>query len=283
MKLNVNGLDFNVEVRGKGPALVLLHGFSGSGESWLAHSDVYSQHRRTIALDVIGHGQSACPSDSDRYTVEGAVSDIEALLQLLEASDADVLGYSMGGRVALAFAARAPSRVRTLILESASPGLLDGAERRARARRDDELAEVIEKDGLVGFIDRWEKMPLFASQAGLPEVVLSRQRQIRLRNRSVGLANSLRGMSVGRQPSFWDVLPDLRMPVLLIAGELDMKFREMAVAMDKLLSNGKVVVIENAGHTTHLEQPRVFDRAVLDFLRSHEPATAGKPNQGARD
>jgi 2-succinyl-6-hydroxy-2,4-cyclohexadiene-1-carboxylate synthase len=198
--------------------------------------------------------------------MEQCIADLLALLDTLEVGRAGVLGYSMGGRVALQLAAAAPARVSALVLESSSPGLADAAERQARIAADGALAASIERDGLAAFVERWERLPLFASQAALPADVRAGQRAQRMQNDPLGLANSLRGMGTGRQASLWDRLPQLHIPTLLIAGELDRKYCAIAEQMAQALPNARSVIVPNAGHTVHLEQPAIFTAAVREFL-----------------
>src|SRR5207253_3632168 len=130
---------------------------------------------------------------------------------------ATLLGYSMGGRIALYTAFS--SFFRALILESASPGLADPGEREQRRLSDETLAASIERDGVPAFIERWENLPLFASQKTLPLDCREKLHQQRLQNSATGLAQSLRGVGTGVQQSLYAQLPTLNIPVLLIAGE----------------------------------------------------------------
>lgn len=270
MQIPVNGITLNAEVAGSGHPLLLLHGFTGSAASWASHMAQYAQLRRTIAVDIIGHGLSAAPTDPERYRMEQCVEDLVAVLDALNVDRFDLLGYSMGGRVALHVAAAVPDRVRALIMESGSPGLASAAEREARVASDNGLADGIDRDGLETFINSWEKIPLFASQANLPPEVWARQRAQRLKSDPVGLANSLRGMGTGRQAQLWDRLPDLRMPTLLLAGEIDTRYCQIAQEMAAAMPNAQVAVVPNAGHSVHLEQPAAFDAAVMAFLRAQD-------------
>jgi 2-succinyl-6-hydroxy-2,4-cyclohexadiene-1-carboxylate synthase len=154
--------------------------------------------------------------------------------------------------------------VQTLILESASPGLADAAERRSRIASDEQLAASIERDGLASFVEYWSTIPLFSSQQRLPESQQTEIRVQRLLNNPQGLANSLRGLGTGVQPSLWDRLVELKMPALIMAGELDHKFAGIAQRME--IPNRKVVIVPDAGHAVHLEQPATFDRIVVGFL-----------------
>lgn len=270
MLIRVNDLTLNVDLAGDGPALLLLHGFTGAASSWAPLVPKLAAHRRTIAVDLIGHGGSESPPDPERYRMEPCVGDLGALLDALDVARADVLGYSMGGRVALHLAAALPERVRSLVLESSSPGIADPIERAARVAADNALADTIERDGLAAFVDRWERLPLFASQAGLPDETRARLRDQRLRNDPLGLANSLRGMGAGRPAPLWDRLAALGMPALLIAGEMDEKYRAIAAAMARAMPRPRVAIVPAAGHAVHLERPGAFLGAVLQFLDSSE-------------
>jgi 2-succinyl-6-hydroxy-2,4-cyclohexadiene-1-carboxylate synthase len=245
----------------------LLHGFTGSAATWEPVAQHLAGGSRTVAVDLIGHGRSDAPADWARYSIEHCVADLLALLDRLEIGQTDVLGYSMGGRVALHLAVAAPERVRALILESASPGLADPAERRARLAGDLALADSIERDGLEAFVDSWERQPLFASQATLPPATRALLRLQRLQNTPRGLANSLRGMGAGRMEPLWERLAGLAIPTLVVAGELDRKYCELGQQMQALLPDARLVVVPAAGHSAHLEQPQRFGEAVAQFLR----------------
>ena len=264
--LAVNGVRYAVFVAGDGPPLVLLHGFTGSSSTWHPHVARLAQARRVIAVDLLGHGGTTSPADPRRYAVERAVPDLLALLGQLGANTFALLGYSMGGRLALHVALAAPERVQALILESTSPGFLEAAERTARAQADKALAASIENEGIQAFVPRWEALPLFASQTYLPAAVRDQLRAQRLTNDPSGLANSLRGMGAGIMPSTWEHLGDLRMPVLLIAGALDKKYAAIAQAMAERASRAVTVIVAEAGHAVHIEQPDLFEETVIRFL-----------------
>ncbi len=276
--VQVNGIRLGVEQRGgptmnwghsSSPTLVMLHGFTGSAAGWGDHLDTLAAYGlRVIALDLPGHGQSDAPADPRRYSIEYCRQDILATLQELGVSqgEAVLLGYSMGGRVALYTAFS--GFFRALILESASPGLEDPAEREQRRTSDEALAASIERDGVQAFINRWEKLPLFASQSTLPPETREALRGQRLSNRASGLAQSLRGVGTGVQPSLHARLPTLHIPILLIAGELDTKFSAIARSMAQALPQSQLRIVPGAGHAVHLERPEEFDSLVGDFCLS---------------
>ncbi|MDQ6672887.1 MAG: 2-succinyl-6-hydroxy-2,4-cyclohexadiene-1-carboxylate synthase [Chloroflexota bacterium] len=260
--MRLNDLDFHVEIDGNGPPLLLLHGFTGSVRAWDALRPAIRSFARLITIDLIGHGRSAVPDDPARYSLEWSTRDLAALLDGLELDVVDVLGYSMGGRVALQFAVDAPERVRTLILESASPGIEDDLQRRRRMDSDAALAERILADGIEAFVAEWERLPLLAPAAHVSEVDRLQHTAERLRNNPLGLANSLRGMGAGQQTPLWPALADLEPPVLLIVGERDPRYRHIAERMRALIPRCKVAVVASAGHTVHVDAPDTFVRLV---------------------
>lgn len=257
---------YHIETVGTGEPLLLLHGFSGDSTTWHAAANTLAQRWRLIMLDCLGHGASDKPRDIESYRIESAAADIIDLLDQLEIKRARLLGYSMGGRLALFLALRYRARLRSLILESASPGLADAAERRARRRRDRALADSIETKGIPAFVDYWQRLPLWASQSKLPPDLLAAQRRQRLRNNPLGLANSLRGLGTGAQPNLWPQLPTLQLPILLLAGAEDDKFRRINQAMAARLPNARLRLIPAAGHNTHLENAPAFCRETTSFL-----------------
>lgn len=268
MRLRVNGIELNVERAGTGQPLLLLHGFTGSTETWAPVLQRLGAESQIVAIDLIGHGRSDAPADWTRYGFERCVADLLVLLDTLGIARTDLIGYSLGARVALHLATAAPERVRGLILESASPGLADPAERRARLESDGALADEIERAGLQAFVDGWERQPLFASQRSLPAAERLMLRSQRLRSDPRGLANSLRGMGAGRQEPLWERLPGLATPTLILVGELDRKYCELGRQLAADLPDARLGVVPGAGHTIHLEQPGHFADVVLPFLRA---------------
>ena len=265
-RLLVNGVYLNVDTAGAGPPLVLLHGFTGSAAGWAPHIPAFATRCRVIAIDLLGHGRSDAPVDPHRYGIEHCAQDVLAVLDHLGINQAGVLGYSMGGRLALFLTTAAPDRIHALILVSTSPGLREAAERRARAEQDARLANTIERDGVAAFADRWAQQPIFATQARLPEAARVALRAQRLQHTAHGLANSLRELGLGVQPPLYDHLSRLHIPTLLLAGELDAAYCAVGREMSRLLPDARLAIVSGAGHAVHLEQPEAFRRLVLAFL-----------------
>lgn len=261
----INGVNYHIETHGAGEALILLHGFSGSSANWQAHAAVFARQFRVVTTDLLGHGRTESPADPARFRIDAAAQDLIVLLDALETPAVDLLGYSMGGRLALYLALTYPVRVKRLILESASPGLRTAAERQQRVEQDEALAQRIEIKGIPDFAEYWSNLPLFASQPPDLRATLHRQR---LQNNPTGLANSLRGMGAGGQPSLWERLGNVAMPTLLIAGALDEKFVTINRDMDALIPDATFSIIPDAGHTVHAEQPVAYRDSVLQFLNA---------------
>ncbi|HEY3059609.1 MAG TPA: 2-succinyl-6-hydroxy-2,4-cyclohexadiene-1-carboxylate synthase [Chloroflexota bacterium] len=253
--MRVNDLDLHVEVDGYGPPLLLLHGFTGSLHAWDGVRSALGIRARLVLVDLIGHGQSDAPEDAERYTLEWCARDLLAILDELRLERVSVLGYSMGGRVALHLALAAPERITALLLESASPGIADDVERQHRFEADTRLAERIERHGVERFVEEWEQQPLLVLADPVPPNVRVEQHQQRLRNTPLGLANSLRGMGTGRQRSLWGGLPTLRTPTRLLVGEHDARYCAIGQHMVELIPGARLTVAREAGHTVHLDQP----------------------------
>jgi 2-succinyl-6-hydroxy-2,4-cyclohexadiene-1-carboxylate synthase len=238
---------------GVAPALVLLHGFTQTRQSWrqtVAALD--GRYTRTVAPDLPGHGQL---SERRPASLAATLAYLAALVD-----EPHVLaGYSMGGRIALHAALARPRLVQRLVLLGASPGLATEAERVQRRAADEALADRIEAIGVEAFAEEWAALPLWEGQ---PERVRAAANADRLRNSAGGLAAALRGLGTGALPSLWDRLGELTMPVTLVAGERDAKFRAIAERMAERLPSADVVVIAGAGHAAQLERPELVAGAL---------------------
>ena len=220
---------------------LVLHGFAGSPGGFLR------LFPGAEAPDLPGHGGAA-----------DAVSWDEALARLEPASGVELFGYSMGARLALALALRRPEKVTRLVLESGTAGIEDARERAFRKADDDALADFIETHGSEKFVERWEAHPTLSSLRPFA----AQLRPERLAHRPAGLASALRVLGTGAQPSLWALLPDLRVPVRLIAGARDDKFAAIARRMGELLPRAEVTLIPDCGHAPHLERPQAFLEAL---------------------
>jgi 2-succinyl-6-hydroxy-2,4-cyclohexadiene-1-carboxylate synthase len=235
------------------PTLVLLHGFTNTGASWAPVISALDGRYRALAPDIRGHGGAP---DVTPVTVDDVIGDVR---RLAGSSPFTLAGYSMGGRIALHVAIALSGQVERLVLIGASPGLADPGERMARREADDRLADEIESSAIEEFAARWARTAVLADQ---PESVRAAVHTDRLRNTPAGLASALRGLGTGALPSLWDRLGEVTVPVLLIVGQRDQKFRATAEQMAGALPDATVVVVPGAGHAAHLEAPEAVAAAI---------------------
>jgi len=244
------------------PAVLLLHGFMGSRRDWAQVAGALSTKRRCIAVDLPGHGQTGNPRDEGLWTPGGCVAALADLLA--RCGGGSVVGYSLGGRLALQVAIEHPGVVARAALLSASPGIASECGRNQRRISDEALARRLEKQGLESFLDQWYHLPLFEALREHPRFpeVLERRR----RNDPRLLARSLRTMGAGAQRPLWGDLPGLRAPVLFLAGERDEKFVDVAFNAVARCPQGEAMVVRGRGHALVEEDPEAVAREIAGFL-----------------
>jgi 2-succinyl-6-hydroxy-2,4-cyclohexadiene-1-carboxylate synthase len=247
-----------VEV-GEGEPILFLHGFMGDRHDFNEVIDRLSDSFRCLSLDLPGHGQAIGNEDGQYGMAETAKTVIQRLEQL-GIQQCFLVGYSMGGRLALYLAVHFATRFKKVVLESASPGLKTKAERQARIRQDQQLAARLETENFADFLEQWYRQPLFRSTRFSVQELCDR----RLHNQPQELAKSLRHMGTGVQPSLWGELGRGRM--LLVVGEWDEKFVEINRQMQR--GGAQLEVVPGCGHNVHLEQPGEFAGRVRSFLQT---------------
>ena len=246
-------------------AVLFLHGFMGSSADWREVMTALEDRAFCIAVDLPGHGASL-ELTPEAYTIEGAAQAVIGTLDELEVGRPVMVGYSMGGRLALYLALRYPGRCAGLFLESASPGLESAEERAVRRAADEERAKRLESGDLEKFLEDWHRQPLFASMAR-NEDLLRRTVEARRRNDPGELARSLRRMGTGSQPSLWGELERLEIPALVVAGGLDEKYAGISSRVASLNPQLESVVVPEAGHTVHAETPAVYISLLKQFAQ----------------
>ncbi|AUW94194.1 2-succinyl-6-hydroxy-2,4-cyclohexadiene-1-carboxylate synthase [Sulfobacillus thermotolerans] len=250
------------------PAWLLLHGFTGSHHDWWPTAETLASKYYCIMPDLPGHGQSFHTGTVDDMALPTTARDLWRLLKHLGVSDVGILGYSMGGRLALHLPLYGGgARVRSLILESTTAGLRSREERALRRQADEQLARHIEERGIKWFADYWGTLPLLRTD---DPALAAQQYEERLGNNPVGLASSLRAAGTGHQASLWSILPSYHMPVLLIAGAHDQKFQALAESLHTALPNSQVHLIPHAGHTVHKQAPGAFHQALRTWVDRSE-------------
>jgi 2-succinyl-6-hydroxy-2,4-cyclohexadiene-1-carboxylate synthase len=234
--------------------LVLLHGFGGTRHAWdRVAAELPPERYRPLALDLTGHGDLA--GEDTEITFDSCVRAV-----LARSPERFVLcGYSLGGRVALHVALAAPERVQRLVLVASSAGIEDDAERARRRAADRGLADELVRIPFEEFIERWCSQPLFAED---PPEVGRLARKDQRRNRPLALAAVLRGLGTGEMEPLWGRLDELEMPVTVVAGKRDAKFRALGERMVDRMPRAELVVIPG-GHRLPLESPAEL-ASVLD-------------------
>lgn len=238
--------------------LVLLHGFGGSPAAW---SDIVARlpsDARVSCPSLGGHGILAAPRSFD-----GEVDRLATVIAELQ-EPAHVCGYSLGGRLTIGLVARHAHLLSRVTLIGANVGLALDTERRARAEQDEVWALMIEREGVDAFVGRWEALPLFATQALLPEQVRAAQRARRLNHDALRLGGAMRALSLGRMPYYAEALAAAELPITLVSGALDEKFTDIARRLCPTLRHGRHHVVEGAGHNVVLERPDALTKILLE-------------------
>ncbi len=252
---------------GGAPQLMLLHGFAGSGASWLPLLERLPASWVAHCPDLAGH---AAASAFEIPSFDAEVDRIAATLTLTlggvgggAPNGAHLVGYSLGARVGLGLLARHPDRFASAVLVGVNGGLETAAERTHRWQQDDRWASLLEERGLEAFFESWATQPLFRSQQVAPAEGLADQRRIRAGLDPRALGRAMRGLSLAKMPDYRAAVADFahRRPLELVAGELDLKFR--SIASDLAATWGvAVAVVEGAGHNVLLEAPAALARIV---------------------
>jgi len=237
------------------PPLMLLHGFLGRGDDWAPVCAHLSHACACLTPDLPGHGRTALRPGPQSYTTWAAA--LAAMLDAQRLPQVVLVGYSLGGRVALAFAARYPQRVKALLLVSAHPGLREAEARRARRQADARRAQALRTDGLPTFLDAWYRLPVFGLETP-PASLLARRRE----NRAEDIARVIAEMSPGVQPPLWDALARLPLPVGYVAGARDAKYAALARQIQHVRPDAQVWIFPNTGHMVHLEAPHALAEVI---------------------
>lgn len=248
------------------PVLLFLHGFMGNVNDL---NSVISQLSATfycVAVDLPGHGKTQVLGGNECYTMSETAAGLIQWLDQFNINSCSLVGYSMGGRLALYLSLHYPERFNQVILESASPGLKTEKERLQRRQLDLKLANKLEKTPLEEFLQDWYNQPLFKSLKAHP--YFDQILENRLNNNPVELAKSLRNLGTGNQPSLWDKLSHNQVPLYLLVGERDKKFIEINQAMASLCPVAHLEIIPNCGHNIHVEHPQQWVKAVQAFCEA---------------
>jgi pimeloyl-ACP methyl ester carboxylesterase len=239
-----DGVEIYYEVHGSGPALLLTHGYSSTSAMWEAQIEALSKRHSLVLWDMRGHGQSDYPQDPAAYSEALTVADMAALLDKVGAASAVVGGLSLGGYMSLAFYRAHPQRVDALLIIDTGPGFKKDEARQAWNKRAHDTGDRFEREGLA----------VLKSS--------SRERSSVSHRDASGLARAARGMLTQRDAAVIELLPDIKVPSLVVVGADDAPFLAASDYMAAKIPDAKKVVI----HAVNIDQPQAFIAAVLPFL-----------------
>jgi pimeloyl-ACP methyl ester carboxylesterase len=256
-KLDRNGVEIYYEVHGQGPALLLTHGFSATGEMWDGQLAALSPHFTVVTWDMRGHGRTDYPEDQAAYSEAATVADMAALLNVVGARDAVIGGLSLGGYMSLAFHRAHPERTRALLIIDTGPGYKNDQARDGW------------NEGAIKRAERYETEGLGDLSRASAEVRAASHRD------ATGLARAARGMLTQQNARVIESLPEIRAPAIVIVGENDTPFLAASDYMAAKIPGAKKAVIPGAGHAANIDNPQAFNAALVGFLdeaRLAEPA-----------
>lgn len=245
--------------------LVLLHGLLGSPAVFHGLVARSNHPGEMLALELPGHGVPPRPMPS---SFEHCVDELSRELP----PHSVLVGYSLGGRIALGIAARHPRLVHGVVAVGAHPGISCDRERRERLAWELAQRELLAREGLVAFVRQWEELPLFASQRSLDRERLAAQRATRLGHDPRGIAAALAVLGTGSMPSLLQGLGAGRVPVLMLAGAGDPRFVALAREAQRVAPNVLARVLDGSGHNVVLEAPEALARVVDEQLSRWSPA-----------
>ena len=264
MILDVGDASLSYYVTGEGRPVTLLHGFTQSGRSWRELISKLPAGYRWIIPDLRGHGETQIWKGAE-CSMDACTADLVKLWDALGVERSHLVGYSMGGRLALHVAARRPDRVLSVFTIGAHAGLEEDA-REGRRQGDEALAARIEKEGIEAFVNYWGSQPMFAGIERRGPTYAAEVRADRLRNHAAGLACSLRGMGAGAMQPLWDDLAHVEFPCTFVAGQLDHGYVASARRLASTVANSRVEIVPRAGHSVHQERPDAVARLLAFHL-----------------
>ncbi len=246
-----NGVKIHYEVHGKGPAILLSHGYSATSAMWRGQIEVLSKDHTLILWDMRGHGQSDYPENPSLYSEEATVGDMAAILDAIGVKRAMIGGLSLGGYISLAFHLAHPERAQALLIIDTGPGFKNDEARAGWNATAEKTAQRYATEGL-GLLE-----------GGSAERRLAQHRNAR------GLELAARGMLAQRDARVISSLPDIKVPSLVLVGSDDKPFLNAADYMAAKIPGAEKMVIAGAGHAANIDQPEAFNAAILAFLGKH--------------
>jgi pimeloyl-ACP methyl ester carboxylesterase len=241
------GTFISYHAAGRGPALLLSHGFAATSAMFDANLPALTAGNLVATWDIRGHGDSGDPADQACYTARASVGDMLAILDHLGIGRAVIGGHSLGGYLSLRFALAHPERVSALLLIGTGPGFRSEASRAEWNRAAERQAASLAERGPDG------------SGAG-PGPGPGRHRS------AAGLARAARGILTQHDSAVIDGLGSIGVPALIVVGAQDIPFLGAADYLAGKLRDARLVVIQDAGHAPNVDQPERFGPHARQFL-----------------
>ncbi len=272
MFVSVDNIEYHVtlkEATSHSHTLVMLHGFSGTGEVFGDISDeLLNSGISTVLIDLPGHGRTKVNPDPKSFDIRSQTYHLLELLEILNLKAPWLYGYSMGGRIALRLAIETGIRLNGLILESAQLGIDNDSERLNRASADRVLAEKL-RTNPTHFFETWNRLPLFNSGKLKKSKSILHFESLQQNQNPDLLALTLEFMSPGLVPSVRpDQLEQLPYPVFVLTGELDKKYNSTWVDIVSRYTKIDHISIPSAGHRIHLDQPKLLSKELIHYIKS---------------
>ena len=249
-KISVKSFNKNTDI-----PFFFIHGFTGSHSSWAEIIELLGKH--AYALDIPGHGKSIFKNLNEPYSILDWCNEFYMLLNTLGLTKINLCAYSMGGRLALAFASKYPEKINSLTLESTNIGIYDTEERSERYDADKEQVKLI-TENLDTFMNSWSANDLFLNQKQRNKEAWDKQNEIRKKHNSNQLAKSLEIFSIGNMPYYEEQFQEFSFPISIINGSEDGKYVKIGKEMTRMNQSAKQYIIADAMHNTHLEAPELF-------------------------
>ena len=253
------------KIEGSGTPLLLIHGFTGSHKSFDKISNFLKIYFKVITIDMIGHGKSM-DYKKENYSFDQSIQDISSILESQSLKKINILGYSLGGRLAMQFVNKNPNKINKLIICSASNGIKNKKERENRIISDSKIINLLENYPLDHFVNYWQNLKLWQSEKRLDIKKIIQLRKIRLTQNKIGLALSLSNQGQGVQEYLGDQLRSIKANTLIMFGEKDKKYKEISKEIHNLIENSKLEMVPNSGHNIILENPIFISQKVKHFI-----------------
>lgn len=265
-EVDVNGLSLYYEECGQGLPLLFVHEWGGDHRSWEPQVRFFARRYRVIAFNARGYPPSTVPPDVDAYSQRIAVDDIRGVLDRLAIPKAHVCGLSMGAYATLIFGLTYPERALSLTV--AGGGYGSATDRDAFRKTSIDMAERLEQTGMAAVAATYSRGPTRVQFLRKDPQGWQEFHDHLAAGSAVGRAMTLRGVQMTR-PSFFELEREferLVVPVLVMVGDEDDPAVEPSVFLKRKAPAAGLVMFPNSGHTINLEEPDLFNRALLDFV-----------------